>query len=72
MIAVFITISGGNADIIALWDDEGRSYMQALHFFFGVGGILSPLATEPFLAKFECVKEKYHNGSGMFLRVFSI
>jgi hypothetical protein len=53
--SIFIVIySGGNVNIISLWDTEGGSYMQALHLSFGLGGILSPLATEPFLAKPVC------------------
>ena len=40
--------------MISLWDGKGRSYMQALHFCLGFGGIMSPIATEPFLAKPVC------------------
>ncbi|KAK3108871.1 hypothetical protein FSP39_017622 [Pinctada imbricata] len=40
----------GNAEIVYTWGDKGRSFMQALHFCFALGGILSPLATAPFLA----------------------
>ncbi|KAL4228766.1 hypothetical protein ACF0H5_011808 [Mactra antiquata] len=47
--------TGGNADLVSLWDEEGRPYMQALHFCFGFGGIIAPLVVEPFLAKKECV-----------------
>ncbi|XP_045169901.2 sodium-dependent glucose transporter 1A-like [Mercenaria mercenaria] len=47
--------TGGNADLVSLWDEEGRPYMQALHFCFGFGGIISPLVTEPFLAEKECL-----------------
>ena len=39
-----------NAEIVFTWGDEGRAYMQALHFCFAMGGILSPMATAPFLA----------------------
>ncbi|XP_053374264.1 sodium-dependent glucose transporter 1-like [Mercenaria mercenaria] len=46
--------TGGNADIISIWGVKGGSYMQALHFSFGIGGIASPVATEPFLAKTIC------------------
>ncbi|XP_033761422.1 sodium-dependent glucose transporter 1-like [Pecten maximus] len=31
------------------WGREGNSFMQALHFSFAIGGIVSPLATSPFL-----------------------
>ncbi|KAL5006763.1 hypothetical protein ScPMuIL_015569 [Solemya velum] len=42
--------TGGNAYCVQLWKKEGRPYMQAIHFSFALGGILSPLAVEPFLA----------------------
>ncbi|KAL5007398.1 hypothetical protein ScPMuIL_016204 [Solemya velum] len=35
---------------VTLWRKEGRTYIQALHFAFALGGILSPLALEPYLA----------------------
>ncbi|KAK3603650.1 hypothetical protein CHS0354_017366 [Potamilus streckersoni] len=42
--------TGGNAVIATIWGVEGRPYMQTVHFSFAVGGIISPLITEPFLA----------------------
>ncbi|XP_045167661.2 sodium-dependent glucose transporter 1-like [Mercenaria mercenaria] len=42
--------TGGNADIIHVWGGDVDVYMQALHFAFSIGALLSPLATEPFLA----------------------
>lgn len=39
----------GNAYLVYVWGDENGSYMQALHFAFAIGGIISPLATAPFL-----------------------
>ena len=33
-----------------LWGNEGRSLMQLIHFSFSLGGLLSPLYAEPFLA----------------------
>ncbi|XP_069110855.1 sodium-dependent glucose transporter 1A-like [Argopecten irradians] len=41
--------ASGNALILYLWGREARSFMQALHFSFAFGGILSPLVTSPFL-----------------------
>ncbi|KAJ8313966.1 hypothetical protein KUTeg_008527, partial [Tegillarca granosa] len=38
-----------NAELLYIWRLENKSYMQALHFAFAFGGILSPLATVPFL-----------------------
>lgn len=40
----------GNAELVYVWGDTGRSFMQTLHFCFAFGGIMSPLATAPFLA----------------------
>ncbi|KAH3718192.1 hypothetical protein DPMN_060991 [Dreissena polymorpha] len=49
--------TGGNADILSIWDAEGRPYIQALHACFGFGGIIAPLVTEPFLSKFEVISK---------------
>ncbi|CAG5123771.1 unnamed protein product [Candidula unifasciata] len=34
-----------------IWGSEGKVLLQIIHFFFALGGVLSPLYTEPFLAK---------------------
>ena len=54
IIYIYVSILGGNANMMSLWGGKGGSYMQALHFCFGIGGILSPVATEPFLAQSVC------------------
>ncbi|OWF47705.1 sodium-dependent glucose transporter 1A-like isoform X2 [Mizuhopecten yessoensis] len=41
--------ASGNALLMYIWGREGRSYVQALHFAFAIGGITSPLVTSPFL-----------------------
>ncbi|XP_054166697.1 sodium-dependent glucose transporter 1-like [Oppia nitens] len=33
-----------------MWGTDGGPYMQALHFFFGIGTILGPLLSEPYLS----------------------
>ena len=33
-----------------MWGTDGGPYMQALHFFFGIGSILGPILSEPFLS----------------------
>ncbi|WAR18912.1 MFS4B-like protein [Mya arenaria] len=43
--------AGGNADILHIWGSENGPYMQAAHFGFSLGALLSPLATGPFLTK---------------------
>ncbi|XP_045189010.2 sodium-dependent glucose transporter 1A-like [Mercenaria mercenaria] len=42
--------AGGNAKVASCWGTEGRQYMQALHFTYALGGIISPLVTSLFLA----------------------
>ena len=50
--------------MVSIWDEEGRPYMQAVHFCFAFGGILSPLLSEPFLAKKKCISESGVNKTG--------
>ncbi|XP_045169363.2 sodium-dependent glucose transporter 1-like [Mercenaria mercenaria] len=42
--------TGGNADIVYIWDTEAGPYMQGLHFCFSFGGMIAPFIAEPFLA----------------------
>ncbi|XP_052803647.1 sodium-dependent glucose transporter 1A-like [Mya arenaria] len=53
--------TGANADMVSIWDEEGRPYMQAMHAFFGAGGIVAPLVIEPFLS--EKIMENVTNGN---------
>ncbi|XP_060082973.1 sodium-dependent glucose transporter 1A-like [Ylistrum balloti] len=52
----FVGVSGGiidsvvNAEMLAIWGEEGRSYVQAMHFTYALGGIISPIITAQFLA----------------------
>ncbi|XP_070210245.1 sodium-dependent glucose transporter 1B-like [Littorina saxatilis] len=39
----------GNAELVRIWGKEGETAMQTIHFAFAFGGIIGPLATEPFL-----------------------
>lgn len=34
-----------------VWGNEGHELMQMLHFFFAIGGVISPLYSGPFLAQ---------------------
>ena len=45
----FVSYSGGTTMINFLWGLEGKTFMQLINFFFGVGGIIAPIATVPFL-----------------------
>ncbi|XP_005089500.1 sodium-dependent glucose transporter 1C [Aplysia californica] len=40
-----------NAQHLGLWGSEGRALLQFIHFTFALGGMLTPLYTEPFLAE---------------------
>jgi hypothetical protein len=46
-------ILGCNILIMETWGVENGPYMQTLHFVFAIGGIVSPLATAPFLSTSE-------------------
>lgn len=47
MFSFFFT--GGNADIPHLWRSQNAPFMQAVHFAFSIGALVSPIATGPFL-----------------------
>ncbi|XP_046554203.1 sodium-dependent glucose transporter 1A-like [Haliotis rubra] len=42
--------SGTNVEIVEEWGDEGKPFMQALHFSFSLGATVAPLILEPFLS----------------------
>lgn len=42
-----------NIYIIYLWGKEVTPFMQALHFFFGVGALAAPIFTRPFILPIE-------------------
>ncbi|WAQ93973.1 MF4B1-like protein [Mya arenaria] len=43
--------TAATTDVTVIWRNKAGSYMQAVHGVFSVGAILSPFATQPFLAK---------------------
>ncbi|XP_067660604.1 sodium-dependent glucose transporter 1B-like [Haliotis asinina] len=43
--------SGMNVEVVEEWGDEGKPFMQALHFSFSLGATLSPFVLEPFLSE---------------------
>ncbi|XP_033761423.1 sodium-dependent glucose transporter 1-like [Pecten maximus] len=45
--------AGGNALLVWTWEGDGRSFMQAIHFAFAIGGIVSPMVIVPFLSKMD-------------------
>ncbi|XP_067660614.1 sodium-dependent glucose transporter 1A-like [Haliotis asinina] len=42
--------SGTNVEIVEEWGDEGKPFMQALHFSFSLGATVAPFILEPFLS----------------------
>ncbi|XP_067660327.1 sodium-dependent glucose transporter 1A-like [Haliotis asinina] len=58
MIAMFFTQelvlgvfkTGCNVELVRVWGVESKPYMQALHFLWSLGGIISPFALHPYLA----------------------
>ncbi|XP_048254520.1 sodium-dependent glucose transporter 1A-like isoform X2 [Haliotis rufescens] len=43
--------SGMNVEIVEEWGDEGKPFMQALHFSFSLGATIAPFVLEPFLSQ---------------------
>ncbi|XP_059171571.1 sodium-dependent glucose transporter 1-like [Physella acuta] len=42
-----------NAEHMHIWGSDNQPLLQAVHFTFALGGVLTPLFTEPFLAEKE-------------------
>jgi hypothetical protein len=53
-VCMYCIFKGANAYVMSFWGEKAGPYMQGLHFCFSMGGIVSPLATEPFLAERSC------------------
>ncbi|XP_054720645.1 LOW QUALITY PROTEIN: sodium-dependent glucose transporter 1-like, partial [Uloborus diversus] len=47
-----------NVFLLNLWGKESAPYYQALHFAFGLGGLLSPLIAAPFLRNYNELKSE--------------
>lgn len=47
-IEIFFSVA--NSELLSLFGNKAGPYMQAMHFAFAVGGIVSPLVMAPFLA----------------------
>ncbi|XP_041817156.1 major facilitator superfamily domain-containing protein 4A [Chelmon rostratus] len=45
----------GNLQLVKLYQKDSAIFLQALHFFIGVGALVSPLVVDPFLAESNCV-----------------
>ncbi|XP_064634021.1 uncharacterized protein LOC135491960 isoform X2 [Lineus longissimus] len=43
--------TAGNLMCVQTWGRKSPPYMQALHFFFGLGAFVAPLIAEPFLSQ---------------------
>ncbi|XP_023211302.1 sodium-dependent glucose transporter 1-like isoform X2 [Centruroides sculpturatus] len=64
--------TGNNVYCLDIWKKESGPYLQALHFFFGLGAFIAPLIAEPFLPDSSNNHEKNstHN-STYFTTVYS-
>ena len=59
--------------LFKIWYDDGGSFLIMTHFLFGVGGIISPLMSKPFLIKIDqeemadnrCLKLHHQNLSSI-------
>uniref|UniRef100_A0A8B9GXS6 Major facilitator superfamily domain-containing protein 4A n=1 Tax=Astyanax mexicanus TaxID=7994 RepID=A0A8B9GXS6_ASTMX len=64
MLAVAMAITGlamgvidtiSNLQLVKLYQKDSTVFLQALHFFVGLGALLSPLIADPFLSETDCV-----------------
>ncbi|KAM7402714.1 hypothetical protein PAMP_017928 [Pampus punctatissimus] len=44
-----------NLQLVKLYQKDSAIFLQALHFFIGLGALVSPLVADPFLAEDRCV-----------------
>ncbi|XP_029990908.1 major facilitator superfamily domain-containing protein 4A isoform X3 [Sphaeramia orbicularis] len=44
-----------NLQLVKLYQKDSAVFLQALHFFIGLGALVSPLVADPFLAEDNCV-----------------
>ncbi|XP_054721315.1 sodium-dependent glucose transporter 1A-like [Uloborus diversus] len=49
--------TGCNVYFLNMWGDERRSLYLALHFMFGVGGLIGPLIAAPFLGNYSSIAD---------------
>ena len=61
---ICFVFSVGNAELLRLFGHLVSPYMQAMHFWFAVGGIVSPLVTAPFLTGEHCDLSNITTSSG--------
>ncbi|KAM6927791.1 major facilitator superfamily domain-containing protein 4A [Xenentodon cancila] len=45
----------GNLRLVKLYQKDSAIFLQALHFFIGLGALISPLVADPFLSEDSCV-----------------
>ncbi|XP_054720646.1 sodium-dependent glucose transporter 1-like [Uloborus diversus] len=50
-----------NVYLLNLWGKDSAPYYQALHFTFGVGGLISPLIAAPFLGSYNELQSESFN-----------
>ncbi|XP_067098840.1 major facilitator superfamily domain-containing protein 4A-like [Osmerus mordax] len=72
MLAVAMAIAGtamgvidtiANLRLVKLYQKDSAVFLQVLHFFIGIGALVSPLVADPFLADDICVKNGTENSS---------
>ncbi|XP_020488366.1 major facilitator superfamily domain-containing protein 4A [Labrus bergylta] len=44
-----------NRQLVKLYQKDSATFLQALHFFIGLGALVTPLVADPFLAEDSCV-----------------
>lgn len=52
-----------NLQLVRIYHKDSTVFLQALHFFIGLGALLSPLIADPFLSETDCIIGNSSNSS---------
>ncbi|GFW71950.1 sodium-dependent glucose transporter 1A [Trichonephila clavipes] len=52
---------GGNVCCLNIWGKDSGPFYQALHFSFGLGGLVGPLVAAPFVGSYENFELEFNN-----------
>lgn len=53
--------TGGNVCCLNIWGKDSGPFYQALHFSFGLGGLIGPLVAAPFVGSYENFELEFSN-----------
>nr|XP_055044389.1 major facilitator superfamily domain-containing protein 4B [Misgurnus anguillicaudatus] len=74
LLAVAMAVSGlalgfidtiANIQLVSIYQKDSAIFLQALHFFIGLGALLSPLIADPFLSEFSLSNNSTENATAI-------